>query len=274
MTRAARSAWLFGRVRQGKQALQAPSSSLLQRILPVLEADMAALQVTIATPPMAAAASAAPRERLAAQPLRRLPADWQLPASAVLWPQAPTAVEDDPLHRQLLARSIGELVHAGLRHCVEHGSSWLQHVPAPPLWRRTLAPLCADAAALEHALQSVRSQLQQCLASARHGWLFSRRLQDDACELPLVDYSHGYRRDYTVDRTFIDDDGLRWIIDYKTAVPAAGQSPAVFMQQQADHYREQLHTYRRLLAALHPPSAARCRIALYFTALDELLLLP
>lgn len=275
VTRAARSAWLFGRVRKSKQdELMAPSSSLLQRILPVLQSDQAALQVKIVKAlPAAETTTTAVREQLASQPLRRLPTDWQLPALPALWPQEATPVEDDPLHRQLLARSIGELVHAGLRHCVEHGTAWLQHLPAPPLWRRTLAPLCADATAFERALQSVRDQLQRCLGSDRHGWLFSGRLRDDACELALVDYSTGYRRDYTVDRTFIDGDGMRWIIDYKTAAPAEGETRDGFLQHQADRYREQLETYGRLLAALHPATAAQQRHALYFTALDHLLVL-
>ncbi len=275
VTRAAKAAWLFGTVKTGKTGLKAASSSLLQQILPALDAQQSALQVTLTPLPGAAPTSTAPVfEHKATQPLRRLPGHWQPLLAQSLWPPAATAVDDDPLHQQLLARSIGELVHAGLKLCVERGTDWFERAGTPPLWKRTLAPLCAHQTALDAALQSVHTQLQKCMDSTAQHWLFHDKQHQDACELALVDYSRGYRRDCVIDRTFVDHHGERWIIDYKTAAPADQQPLTEFLTDQTLRYQSQLENYRNLLAIADPATAGRCKTALYFTALDLLHELP
>lgn len=284
VTRAARAAWLFGYVKTGKDGLKAPSSSLLQKILPVLVAQPAALQLQLEPlPPSVPAADHTEYSRLQTQALRRLPTNWQNPFKQALWPPLGTAVEDDPLHELLLARSIGDLVHLGLKQCVERGHAWLQNKEDPPLWRKTLAPLCQEPAALTAALATVRKQLRSCVESADLHWLFSGKepsapessalrselrfeLQDDACELALVAYSNGYRRDHVIDRTFIDAEGTRWIIDYKSATPGKEQSLASFLQAQSARYRQQLLDYAALFQAQKQP----LKLALLFTALPAL----
>jgi ATP-dependent exoDNAse (exonuclease V) beta subunit len=220
-------------------------------------------------PPLPVVTAQPAYPRLATQPLRRLPTAWQNPPGASLWPPAVSEVEDDPLHQQLLARSIGELVHLGLKQCVERGHAWLQHDSDPPLWRRTLAPLCADSAALAAALASVRKQLLSCVHSTELGWLFQGRQRDDACELALVDYGLGYRKDHVIDRTFIDAEGTRWIIDYKSSTPGKDQSLPGFLQEQSARYRPQLLGY----AALFRQQPQPLKLALLFTMLPALQLL-
>ena len=280
VTRAVRAAWLFGYVKTGKDGLKAPSSSLLQKILPALAAQPEALQLLLEPLlPGAPAAEQPAYSRLETQALRRLPTHWQNPVTQVLWPPRAAVIEDDPLHQQLLARNIGDLVHLGLKYCVERGHAWLQNKNDPPLWCRTLAPLCQEPAALAAALASVRKQLRSCVESAELRWLFSDRepstpddsalrstLQDDTCELALVAYTKGYRRDHVIDRTFIDSDGARWIIDYKSAAPAKEQSLAAFLQEQSTRYRQQLLDY----AALFQPQKQPLKLALLFTALPAL----
>jgi ATP-dependent helicase/nuclease subunit A len=267
VTRAVRAAWLFGYVRTHKDGgLKAPSSSLLQRILPVLEAQSVDLQVQLEPLQPAVAPAQAEFTRVATQPLRRLPAGWQHPVANNLWPPARLAVEDDPLHAQLLARSVGELVHAGLRHCVERGHAWLQNAEDPPLWRRTLAPLCPDPALLSAALASIRAQLRSCVETTELAWLFRGGLQQDACELALVSYANDHRRDQVIDRTFIDADGTRWIIDYKSSTPGKGQSLAAFLREQTTVYRQQLLDY----AALFEQPQQPLKLALLFTMVPTL----
>src|SRR5690606_16197069 len=108
-------------------------------------------------------------------------------------------------------RRSGELVHEGLKRLVERGRDWLDAGIIPPLWRRVLAPLCSDSAALDKALHGILAQLRACADAPTLDWLFRAGLAQDARELALVDYSHGYRRDLTIDRTFIDASGKRWI---------------------------------------------------------------
>lgn len=268
VTRAVRAAWLFGYVKTAKDGgIKAAASSLLQRILPVLEEQADDLQVQLeALQPALPAKEAAEFTRLASQPLRRLPADWTNPVTHALWQPQSSAVDDDPLHEQLLARSIGELVHQGLKHTVERGPEWLRADEDPPLWKRALAPLCANDEALAASLASVRAQLRNCVEHPELRWLFTERQQDDACELALVSYADGYRRDHIVDRTFVGADGTRWIIDYKSATPGKEQSLDDFLQQQSASYRQQLVDY----AALFEHEGRPLRLALLFTMLPAL----
>jgi ATP-dependent exoDNAse (exonuclease V) beta subunit len=67
-----------------------------------------------------------------------------------------------------------------------------------------------------------------------------------------------------VDRTFIDANGTRWIVDYKTSAHEGGGLQE-FLDDQQRRYRDQLERYARLLAPLGRP----IRLGLYFPLLDE-----
>ena len=69
-----------------------------------------------------------------------------------------------------------------------------------------------------------------------------------------------------IDRTFVDGDGVRWIIDYKSSSPAAGQSLERFLREQEALYRGQLERYARLFGAMEDRPL---RLALFFTALPH-----
>jgi len=49
-----------------------------------------------------------------------------------------------------------------------------------------------------------------------------------------------------IDRTFVDQDGTRWIIDYKTSRHEEEDADA-FLDQQQEHYREQMEKYGALM---------------------------
>jgi len=67
-----------------------------------------------------------------------------------------------------------------------------------------------------------------------------------------------------LDRTFIDEEGVRWIIDYKTG-RHEGTDVDAFLDREQERYREQLEAYARAFRQLedHP-----VRVALYYPLLD------
>jgi ATP-dependent exoDNAse (exonuclease V) beta subunit len=67
-------------------------------------------------------------------------------------------------------------------------------------------------------------------------------------------------RHYVIDRTFVDEQGVRWIVDYKTGEHLEG-GRAAFLDQEQARYREQLETYARILRLLEDRPI---RLALYF----------
>ena len=75
-----------------------------------------------------------------------------------------------------------------------------------------------------------------------------------------------------IDRTFIDDEGVRWIIDYKTSVHEGADTDA-FLNNERERYRAQLERYAALMSASGAPQgdllrgAQRIRLGLYFPLL-------
>jgi ATP-dependent exoDNAse (exonuclease V) beta subunit len=270
VTRAIRQAWLFGNVKIGKDGPSAPSRSLLQTIFPQLLQYQDTLNITLTPAPRTISAEQDDTTaRLHNQPLFRLPSHWQSPLHTSLLPALPQLESAGHEEDQPLAAKIGALIHVGLKQVVERGSNWLHNCAALPLWERELLPLCSNESELHKAVATVLAQLQKCAAAPESEWLFRTAHNNDRCELALSDFTSGYRRDFSIDRTFVDANGVRWIIDYKSARPQPGQALEHFCHDQANLYRPQLENYRRLLEqALQP-----IRLALFFTAVPHFYLL-
>ena len=66
-------------------------------------------------------------------------------------------------------------------------------------------------------------------------------------------------RRFVVDRTFVDD-GVRWIIDYKTSTHE-GSGRDAFLDNEQTRYREQMEGYARVMRSLDPRPI---RLGLYF----------
>jgi len=76
---------------------------------------------------------------------------------------------------------------------------------------------------------------------------------------------------YVIDRTFLNvSDGIRWVIDYKTGEPAAGEDLSAFEARQTELYQGQLHQYAHLLERYFASSEAPIKTALYFPATQRL----
>jgi ATP-dependent exoDNAse (exonuclease V) beta subunit len=67
-----------------------------------------------------------------------------------------------------------------------------------------------------------------------------------------------------VDRTFVDADGLRWIIDYKTG-RHEGTDVEAFLDRERERYRAQLEAYARAFRLM---DGRPLRLALYYPMLD------
>jgi hypothetical protein len=66
-----------------------------------------------------------------------------------------------------------------------------------------------------------------------------------------------------LDRTFVDAEGVRWIVDYKTGTHEGGD-PQAFLDREQQRYAPQLARYARLMKLLDPRPI---RLGLYFPLL-------
>jgi ATP-dependent exoDNAse (exonuclease V) beta subunit len=127
---------------------------------------------------------------------------------------------------------------------------------------RELGSLGVPEAQLPAALDRVERALSCALADPRARWVLGPHAEA-SCELALTGVLDGKLVDIVIDRTFVDERGVRWIVDYKTGMHEGGDL-ASFLDSEQARYREQLERYAALLAQA---GAEPIRVALYFPLL-------
>ena len=63
-----------------------------------------------------------------------------------------------------------------------------------------------------------------------------------------------------IDRSFVDEQGVRWIVDYKTG-EHLGDDVDAFIEREHERYRAQLENYARIVRVIDDRPI---RLALYF----------
>jgi ATP-dependent helicase/nuclease subunit A len=246
------------------------AGSLLAVLWPVVGADFTASATATATAGGEAALEqdGAPR----GGPLLRVPKDW-----------APR-LAGDPLAREALgappalrdetpvfdwagetARRVGTLVHAEL-HSMDAASSDERAIRArDPHFRRWLALHGVPAERLPEAASRVVEALVAVHRDPRGRWILQKR-RDDMREHALSGRSgsggesHREVARVVFDRSFIDEQGVRWVIDYKTSQHFGGGIEE-FLDSEVLRYRPQLYRYAMLAKKLGPEPI---RLGLYF----------
>jgi ATP-dependent exoDNAse (exonuclease V) beta subunit len=212
--------------------------------------------------------------------LRRLPLGWSAPqlASAVAIALPARRRASDIGHQEGLSRSfslrtdegriIGTVVHAWLEVIASEGvENW-----SPARLQTGRAGLCTTlmssgvprmraGTCADRALKA----LGNTLLSPRGRWILARH-RDAACEVALSGVVDGVAVHAVIDRTFVDEDGVLWIVDYKTSAPDEGVNLETFLVKESERYRGQLDDYRRLMSMRTP--ACDVRTALYFPLID------
>jgi ATP-dependent exoDNAse (exonuclease V) beta subunit len=214
-----------------------------------------------------AAGAPAIREVQDAKPpaIRRLPAAW-VPSPAptpVEWEGSETEINEmrQPTFEWVgdSLRHAGTVVHALLQRMAKSREYRVNRA----VIRTALAQLGVPAAELERTTRRVEDALARTLASTRGQWILAEH--DLAqCEVPVSGVLDGKIVQGTVDRTFVDRDGTRWVIDFKTSAHEGG-GLVDFLDEQQRRYRAQLERYGRLLNGLGQP----VRLGLYFPLLNE-----
>lgn len=174
-----------------------------------------------------------------------------------------------------LARHTGTVIHSALQAIVEsklvtnHKSITAdvfinqQH----PFWKIQLQQLGWHGDNLTRALQKIVQSIHTILGSEQGRWLLNSDHQQSACELSLMQKNKQDVKESIIDRTFIAD-GIRWIVDYKSSEPEAGETENAFIAREMDTYKMQLLGYQKLLTATE---ARPIKTALYLVSLGKLI---
>ncbi len=242
--------------RDAQGAWKIPQASLLAKLQPGIE------------PLFAAAHSADQAEDVEMSTartttLRRM--TWPPPAiqppSAVHLPPAPTLTRPSQpgtghapspmLAPDETPRRVGDLLHRLFERMAQEGmAGWLERLDTPALLgliARDLRSQGVAHAALADACTQVLAALRNTLHDTRGQWIL-RPHQEARSEWALGAAIDGKLVHAVIDRSFICE-GRRWIIDYKTAQPAEGESAEDFIHKQFANYRAQLESYAELMRA-------------------------
>ena len=248
-TRARRYLHLLGHTEDNTRGeVRAPGGSLLAHLWPAVAEEWLAARDADAAPPASPGPPGPPTG------LRRLVA-FQLPEPAPdLLPEgAPVAVGEAPPFRWAgeIARHVGTIAHGFLQRVASEGlTAWDAGRVAGerPRLRAALAAAGVPEADLEGATERAATTITRALADPRGRWLLAPHAEA-ACELPLAGVVDGRTVHYVLDRTFVDESGTRWIVDYKSSTHEGGDVDA-FLAAEWQRYRPQLERYARLMAGL------------------------
>jgi ATP-dependent exoDNAse (exonuclease V) beta subunit len=213
-------------------------------------------------------------------PLHRLPANWRIPRFVSVPVKCEAAIQRPSTDKGVdirqtaftgweaeKARHVGTVSHAFLERMAREGLEKWPESRLPELGaavQRRLSALGVPAAELPQCIQKVLFALKQTLGSERGRWIVGPR-KKAACELALSGIIDGKLVHAVIDRTFIDEDGTRWVIDYKTS-DCQEEEKEEFLQKEAERYRAQLLAYAALFKHLEPDR--KIRTALYFPLVD------
>ncbi len=165
-----------------------------------------------------------------------LPGD--VPASTSAGIRSPLDADNE------VERTIGTLTHRLLAQIAREGIAlW------PPERISGVRPVLVRALDFAEGADRVIDALTRTIADSRGRWILSGHAEA-RCEHAITVVKGGEVRRIVIDRTFVDENGTRWIVDFKTGDPA--EIPA---------RRMQLESYAAAMAKL---DTRPIRVGLYF----------
>ena len=205
------------------------------------------------------------------QSLRRIASGWQppVPPPRVAWmpPPDPARARDEIEFSWVgeTARHVGSVVHRWLQRIAEDGLAGWDAKRVQGLrktFRDDLVACGLPVDVVEDAAERVAATLAQTLADERGRWLLDAH--DDAqSELRLTGVTGDGVVNIVMDRTFVDEHGVRWIVDYKTGGHEGGDIEA-FLDREQERYRAQLERYAAMMKAR---DGRPIKLGLYFPLL-------
>jgi ATP-dependent helicase/nuclease subunit A len=269
LTRARYSLHLFVHPRTSENAgtlvFGAQAHSLLHNLWPALGGGMASF----------ASIGNAPEEELVVpvitQLRQRLPhrlPPFVIPADVIAKGEfVPVNPEEDEIEfswvRQT-ARRVGTVVHEALERFGEGKLPAAHELPAQRARLESrLQALGVEPDRAREGAERALNALRATLTDERGRWLFDRSHTEAHSELAISGVRGGQIVNAVIDRTFVAEDGTRWVVDFKTGPHEGGDLPA-FLNSEALRYEAQLKRYAHLARALGPEPV---RAGLYFPLL-------
>ncbi len=240
-TRAKKQLHLFFSIDKDKNNPQ--SSSLLEKLWPAIKHKITYNEENAAITTLT--------EEKSAHPIQRLSLDWQHPI--------PFNIENIHYQKQsgfklpdYQAKFLGTVIHELLQYLARFGASWWQDKsPAAKenfittRFQQLGMQACDIATNVEHVMMAI----QNTLSDERGLWIIQKHRYAES-EFKLTSVIDQKAQSFVIDRTFVDDQDIRWIIDFKTSA-----------SDDMEKYKDQLHNYA---AAMQIIDTRQIKLGLYF----------
>lgn len=112
---------------------------------------------------------------------------------------------------------------------------------------------------LSKAIKTINQAIQHINQDPKAAWILTSH-KEAQMEFPLTAVIENKVKIVYIDRTFIDEKGIRWIIDYKTSI-LTNADLEEFLNQEQEKYKAQLWEYHKIMRMME---ARPIRIGLYF----------
>lgn len=196
--------------------------------------------------------------------LRRITLDWQSPVQETLETSALTYHQNKAgFHlTHETPRLVGTLMHEVLNQLARAGTKWWQSESLATQTRflqQQLIQMGLPKSEMAYALSTLLTGIQHILQDERGQWILAHH-KDAQSEFPLTACIDNEIHSLIIDRTFVDESGVRWIIDYKTTIFTADDLENFLNDKQKEH-EKQLWLYQK---AMQQMDERPIQLGLYF----------
>ncbi len=209
------------------------------------------------------------------QETKRLKKDWKMPdvPTGIKWQQATKdQSEEEPVLIEFewageTTKHIGSVVHNAIQCIGEEGiDKWTSdYINAEQQsFDTALKQLGVPETERPDAVKRIVHALINMISDERGQWIFSKEHKKQQNEYSISGMVENKLINAILDRTFIDEEGVRWIIDYKTS-RHEGSNLDTFLNHEQERYQEQLEKYGKLMKQL---GEENIKLALYFPLLQ------
>ena len=155
---------------------------------------------------------------------------------------------EDPRLNLMLDTQTGNLIHEALqasltnKNLLSDDSIDLQR----QRWQQHLLRYGFDLDKAHHAVAYIEDSLRKTLSNQELLWIFDHSQEKSVAEYELQSKNGDVVQNHIIDRSCLDSEDIRWIIDYKSAKKPDSIPEEEFIAGQLNLYRPQLKRYHEL----------------------------
>ena len=198
------------------------------------------------------------KDKIPEQKTRRLKAGWRLPkdskAIPIWYPPIENQIEDYSEFVEFewageTIKNVGVVVHRTIQEIAEDGlDNWTKKrlISEERNFKKLLQQRGVPPHERSKAINYIIDALTNLLNDERGQWILSKEHNDQHNEYSVSGIVNSKLINGILDRTFIDKNGIRWVIDYKIS-RHEGSGVDAFLDEQQQRYRSKLEQYAMLM---------------------------